>query len=107
MRTRISAFWSPATPAPLRSPRDASCRRDNFRIRAMIGTDAAGGPYASRVWKGQPMASGQVVLVVDLGSSWCKAALIDAEGQVISTGEEWVREERIFGHDAAALERIW
>lgn len=53
------------------------------------------------------MASGQEVLVVDLGSSWCKAALIDATGRVNGTGEEWVREERIFGHDAAALERIW
>src|SRR5690606_15519825 len=57
--------------------------------------------------EGWPMASGQEVLVVDLGSSWCKAALIDATGRVNGTGEEWVREERIFGHDAAALERIW
>ncbi|MEZ4569801.1 MAG: FGGY family carbohydrate kinase [Thermomicrobiales bacterium] len=49
----------------------------------------------------------EVVLAVDVGSSWCKAAYFDGSGNAVSTGETWVRDRQPFGHDAEALERVW
>ena len=50
---------------------------------------------------------GDVVLALDVGSTWCKAAYVDRSGQTVASGSSWVRDERPFGHDALALALIW
>ncbi len=49
----------------------------------------------------------RLVLVLDIGSTWCKAALIDPAGMIAGEGARWVRDDRPFGHDADALARLW
>ena len=53
------------------------------------------------------MSADELVLAIDLGSTWCKAACVDRTGKIVGHAESWVRDERPFGHDEAALNRIW
>lgn len=51
--------------------------------------------------------SNEFVLAIDVGSTWCKAAFVDRNGTLAAHAETWIRDERLFGHDEAALDRIW
>lgn len=53
------------------------------------------------------MTPDEYVLAIDVGSTWCKAAYIDRAARDVARGETWVRDERPFGHDEAALARLW
>ena len=53
------------------------------------------------------MTPDEHVLAIDVGSTWCKAAYVDRAGHVAARSETWVRDERPFGHDEAALGRLW
>jgi sugar (pentulose or hexulose) kinase len=53
------------------------------------------------------MREAAFVLAIDMGSSWCKAAYVDATGQTVSEGRVYTRGGPPFGHDAAELARSW
>ncbi|CAN5606933.1 FGGY family carbohydrate kinase [soil metagenome] len=49
----------------------------------------------------------ELILAIDVGSTWCKAAYVDRAGRIVASGEAWVRDQRLFGHDEAALDQVW
>ncbi len=53
------------------------------------------------------MNAPELVLALDVGSTWCKAAYIDRAGRTVASGQAWVRDHRRFAHDEAALAHIW
>ncbi|MFW6074045.1 MAG: xylulokinase [Chloroflexota bacterium] len=60
-----------------------------------------------RVGKVIVMPDESYVLAVDFGSTWCKAAYVNAAGKIIALGRSYVRGGPEFGHDERELRRAW
>lgn len=48
-----------------------------------------------------------LVLAIDVGSTWCKAAYVDRAGRFVAEGRVYRRGGPPFGHGTADLEEVW
>jgi sugar (pentulose or hexulose) kinase len=53
------------------------------------------------------MNARDVVLAIDMGSTWCKAAYVDQDGAMLVEGRGYSRGGPPFGHSAADLDQSW
>lgn len=53
------------------------------------------------------MQKNDIVLAIDAGTTWCKAAYIDIDGTLLSTGRSYMRGGMPFGHGPADVARLW